>query len=91
MDTQVTHSEERREAEHQEIRAALHALNNALSPVVGYAELLAIHPDTARDTVLSGYSQGLRESAIHAAEATQHVQRLVAAHGARTAAASQTS
>jgi signal transduction histidine kinase len=58
-------------------RTAAHQLNNALSPIVGYAELLGMLPAVRRDPTARSYATLIGESASNAAELVQRLQRIV--------------
>ena len=58
-------------------RTAAHQLNNALSPIVGYAELLGMLPAVRRDPTARSYATLIGESASHAAELVHRLQRIV--------------
>lgn len=58
-------------------RTAAHQLNNALSPVVGYAELLATLPQVRDNPTARSYATLIGESAGTAGEILQRLQRIV--------------
>ena len=58
-------------------RTAAHQLNNALSPIVGYAELLAMLPSVRNDPTARSYAALIAESATGAAQLVQRLQRIV--------------
>ena len=58
-------------------RTAAHQLNNALSPIVGYAELLGMLPPVRRDPTARSYATLIGESASNAADLVQRLQRIV--------------
>jgi signal transduction histidine kinase len=58
-------------------RTVAHELNNTLSPVVGYADLLALHPAVRDDPVALGYAHHIAEAAQQAAETIARLQRIV--------------
>ena len=58
-------------------RTAAHQLNNALSPIVGYAELLSMLPGVRDNATARSYAALIGESASAAAELVQRLQRIV--------------
>ena len=58
-------------------RTVAHQLNNALSPIVGFAELLAADTRVASDPRLSAFVEHIREAARDAAEKVERLQRIV--------------
>ena len=58
-------------------RTAAHQLNNALAPIVGYAELLAMLPSVRADPTARSYAALISESAGVAADLVQRLQRIV--------------
>ena len=58
-------------------RTAAHQLNNALSPIVGYAELLTMLPGVRDNSTARSYADLIGESASSAAELVQRLQRIV--------------
>lgn len=58
-------------------RTAAHEVNNALSPVAGFAELLTMHPVISREADASMYAQIIREAAAQAAEKIHQLQSIV--------------
>ena len=58
-------------------RTAAHQLNNALAPVVGYAELLSVMPDVARSPTANTYVRSISEGATLCADLVQRLQRIV--------------
>ena len=58
-------------------RTAAHPLNNALSPIVGYAELLAMLPAVRSNPTARSYAALIGESAASAAHLVQRLQRIV--------------
>ena len=58
-------------------RTAAHQLNNALSPIVGYAELLTILPGVRDNPTARSYAGLIGESAGSAAEIVKRLQRIV--------------
>ena len=58
-------------------RTAAHQLNNALAPVVGYAELLAMLPGVRENPTARSYAAQIGEAAGCAAELVQRLQRIV--------------
>jgi PAS domain S-box-containing protein len=57
-------------------RTVAHELNNALSPVMGYAELLADRPAVEGDAVAREYARAIVASAAQAAETVLRLQRI---------------
>ena len=58
-------------------RTAAHQLNNALSPIVGYAELLDMLPSVRNEPTARSYVALISESATVAADLVQRLQRIV--------------
>jgi DNA-binding NarL/FixJ family response regulator len=58
-------------------RTIAHEINNALSPVVGYADLLALRPGVASDAQASEFLARMRQGADEAARKVEQLQRLV--------------
>jgi len=58
-------------------RTAAHEINNALSPVAGYAELLTLHPALQDDPVLSSYARLIGDAAHEAAAKVRQLQSMV--------------
>ncbi len=58
-------------------RTAAHQLNNALAPIVGYAELLSVMPDLAGNTTAGTYVGLIGEAATICADLVQRLQRIV--------------
>ena len=58
-------------------RTAAHQLNNALAPIVGYAELLSMLASVRSDPTARSYTALISESATVAAELVQRLQRIV--------------
>ena len=58
-------------------RTAAHQLNNALSPIVGYAELLSLLPAVRSDPTARTYATLIGESAAGASNLVQRLQRIV--------------
>jgi PAS domain S-box-containing protein len=58
-------------------RTVAHELNNALSPVAGYAELLAMRAAERNDQVAAGYARLIAEAAELAATKVGNLQRIV--------------
>jgi nitrogen-specific signal transduction histidine kinase len=57
-------------------RTVAHELNNALSPVMGYAEMLATHPSVAGDRAAQGYANAILKGAEEVAQIVQRLQRI---------------
>ncbi|HEV2122379.1 MAG TPA: hypothetical protein VGW38_06360 [Chloroflexota bacterium] len=58
-------------------RTAAHRINNTLSPVAGYAELLTLNGAVTADPAAVLYAQQIMHAAHTAAEEIAHLQRLV--------------
>jgi len=58
-------------------RTVAHEINNALSPVVGYAELLTLHPALQDDPVLGSYARLIGDAAHEAAAKVRQLQSMV--------------
>jgi signal transduction histidine kinase len=58
-------------------RTAAHEINNALSPVAGYAELLTLHPAVQDDPVLGSYARLISDAAHEAAAKVLQLQSMV--------------
>ena len=58
-------------------RTAAHQLNNALAPIVGYAELLGTLPAVRHDLTARTYAAQIGESATSAAHLVLRLQRIV--------------
>jgi len=58
-------------------RTAAHEINNALSPVAGYAELLTLHPAVQDDPVLGNYARRIGDAAHEAAAKVRQLQSMV--------------
>jgi signal transduction histidine kinase len=57
-------------------RTAAHHVNNALAPVVGFAELLALAPEIQAHPVLKAYAEHLLAAGQRAAAAVSRLQHL---------------
>ena len=57
-------------------RTAAHELNNALSPVLGFAELLATRPAVATDPRARQYVENIAEAATQAADIVRRLQNI---------------
>lgn len=57
-------------------RTVAHEINNALAPVVGYADLLELAPAVAGDARLLGYVRAIREGGTEAAQRIARLQRI---------------
>ena len=57
-------------------RTAAHELNNALSPVLGFAELLATRPAAAADPMVAQYVRHISEAAAQAADIVRRLQNI---------------
>jgi|GEM_PF-4459593 len=58
-------------------RSVAHEINNALSPLLGYAELLSLQPEVARNPVAVQYARLLVEGGQAIAERVKHLQSIV--------------
>ena len=58
-------------------RTAAHQLNNALAPIVGYAELLAALPEVANCPTAASYTRQISDAAATAAALVLRLQRIV--------------
>jgi signal transduction histidine kinase len=58
-------------------RTAAHRVNNALTPVVGFSELLTLAPTIRQDATLRAYAAQLCDGAQAAAREIQQLQRLI--------------
>lgn len=58
-------------------RTVAHEINNALSPVVGYAELLSVHPAVAADPTACKYAQLIVEAGDQVAQKVHRLERIV--------------
>ena len=58
-------------------RTIAHEINNALSPVTGFAELLSVDPTVARNPRLLTYARAIGEGAEQVAEKVRRLQRIV--------------
>ena len=61
-------------------RTAAHEINNALSPVAGYADLLTLHPAVQDDPVLGSYARLISDAAHEAAAKVRQLQSMVRLH-----------
>lgn len=59
------------------VRTVAHEVNNDLSPIAGFAELLALHPAVAHDPTAMAYAHQIHVSALAAAATVLRLQRLV--------------
>jgi hypothetical protein len=58
-------------------RTTAHAINNALSPVQGFGELLTLHPAVRADAMLLAYAENIVRGADLTAEHVRRLQRIV--------------
>ena len=58
-------------------RTAAHEINNALSPVTGFSELLALEPVIAREPRLMEYTRFILQGAMDAAAKANRLQRII--------------
>jgi len=58
-------------------RTVAHEVNNALAPVLGYAELLGLRPDLAADPTAAPYVQAIVDGAVLAAEKIHRLQQII--------------
>lgn len=58
-------------------RTVAHEINNELGKIVGFGDLLALHPAIVRDAVLAEYARVIGEAGTHAAEQVSRLQRLI--------------
>jgi PAS domain S-box-containing protein len=58
-------------------RTVAHEINNALSPVAGFAELLALRPEVARDPQAASYVRLIREAAMDVTAKVRRLQAIV--------------
>lgn len=58
-------------------RTVAHEINNALSPIVGYSELLALNPKIAGEPTLAAYAQLILHAGEQVAQKIQRLQRIV--------------
>jgi signal transduction histidine kinase len=58
-------------------RTAAHQLNNALAPILGYAELLSTMPEVARNPTAAAYARSIEEAAASCADLVLRLQRIV--------------
>ena len=58
-------------------RTAAHRLNNGLTPVVGFAELLAAHRAIAEQPALAARARQIVDGSLQAAREVRRLQRLI--------------
>jgi len=58
-------------------RTVAHEVNNALAPVLGYAELLGLRPDLAADPAAMSHLQAIMDGASLAAEKIRRLQQII--------------
>jgi len=58
-------------------RTTAHELNNALAPVVGYADLLALQPEVMRNVTVAAFVSLIQEAAANTTTLVQRLQRIV--------------
>lgn len=58
-------------------RTVAHEINNALSPVTGYAELLLLSPAVAQDVTRASYTRAILQASADVAEKVQRLQRII--------------
>ena len=58
-------------------RTVAHEVNNALAPVLGYAELLGLRPDLAADPAAMSHVQAIMDGASLAAEKIRRLQQII--------------
>jgi DNA-binding response OmpR family regulator len=57
-------------------RTVTHEINNAISPVVGYAELLSLIPAVGADPTAAGYARSISEAAAHVADRVRRLRQV---------------
>jgi signal transduction histidine kinase len=58
-------------------RTASHRINNTLSPIAGYAELLTLHRSVAADPTAARYAQQILQASVTVADDIAHLQRII--------------
>ena len=79
--THTAYSAYTEHTDHTDAQVVAHELNNALAPIVGYAELLALDPAVAASPTAARYAALIAEAANDAVRTVARLQR-----GARRAA-----